>query len=79
MECIAKNNNCSQNSSFIDGGVDFYRLLDASGADFLIFAALKTGLKINGFSGWFRIQTSLAARLNNAQAGTMIVEKHTVS
>ena len=34
---------------FIDFGLDFGRLLEALGAVFLIFVALETGLKIDGF------------------------------
>ena len=49
LECIAKTN-FSQKSFVMDIEVEFTCFFDALGAVFLVFAAMETGLKIDGFS-----------------------------
>ena len=56
MESIAKNN-FPHELLFMDIGIELCRLLEALGAFFLIFVALETGLKIDGFPGVWQIQS----------------------
>ena len=56
MNGIVKNN-FSQQSFFVDFGFDLCRFLEALKGAFLIYGALETGLKIDGFSGANRIQS----------------------
>ena len=64
MESIAKVH-VSQKLLFMDFGIDLCGFVEVFGAVFLVFAALETGMKTAGFSGWVWIRNSWVAVVNH--------------